>query len=258
MVRHGVAPDFVEKAINTPHSSMWQPDLATLRKAGVVTGVAAPGQFAAPSFGTDHAAAMDRTVLNSPLFAALRRADPKAYEATRGELLRELQQSQGGSDDLAFGSTQFSHAFDHAAAIASDQSLVDFVSATTELLELVNLKSGPLCMLIATGRPYPVLEVRQILPDYLVQKKIMATAAVLESSVTSPQPAPSREQVKDAVHRLLVKLANALPEEFQYLRTPGLDPGRGCFMWNEVYKKALQADPAERSVLLRGLLGNLL
>ena len=128
----------------------------------------------------------------------------------------------------------------------------------TEELELINVKSGQLCMLVATGRPYPTMEVRRILPDYLVQKKIMAATAVLESSVTAPQPAPSRDRVKQAFDNLMVRMVNTLRDEFQYLVHPDLDPGRACCMYNEIYKEALQSDPEDRSVLLRGLIGNLL
>jgi hypothetical protein len=258
LVAHGVGADFVAKAISTPHDSMWQPDAATLLKAGVITGIGAPGQFAQPSFGQDTAAALDKSLLNKPLYIALRKADPRAYELTRGELLTAIRQTNDSSESAAFGSSYFSRAFEHAASIASDQSLVDLASAMTEEMDLINLKDGRLCMLVATGRPYPSMEVRRILPDDLVEKKIMATTAVLESSATNPQPAPSRERVKQAFHDLMISMTNTLRDEVQYLARPDLDPGRACFMYNEIYKEALKADPEDRSVLLRGLLGNLL
>jgi hypothetical protein len=56
----------------------------------------------------------------------------------------------------------------------------------------------------------------------------------------------------------MIRMANTLRDEFQYLVHPDLDPGRACFMFNEIYKEALQSDPEDRSVLLRGLIGNLL
>ncbi|MFO1055916.1 MAG: hypothetical protein U1E53_03000 [Dongiaceae bacterium] len=260
LVSHGVAPDFVEKAISTPHGGMWQPDAATLLKARVITGIGPPAGIAQPSFGGDAGAAVDVSLLNKPIYQALRRADPQAYEATRKEVLRDIQRTDsggGGGGDLAFGTSPFGKAFEHAATIASDQSLVDYASALTDQMELINVKSGQLCLLVATGRPYPTMEVRRILPDYLIQKKIMAATAVLETSVASPQPVPSKAQFEEAMHRLMVRLANALPEEWEYLRHPESDPKRGCFMYNEVYKKALEADPAERSVLLRGLVGDI-
>jgi hypothetical protein len=258
MVAQGVTADFAEKAVSVPHDGMWQPDTATLMKAGVVTGVGRPGQFAQPSFGQDASVALDKTILNQPLYIALRKADPKAYEAARGELLLQIQKTSDASEAAAFGSIYFTRAFDRAAATASDQSLVDLVTAMTEEMELINVKSGRLCMLVATGRPYPTMEVRRILPDYLVQKKIMAATAVLESSATAPQPAPSRDRVKQAFDNLMIRMVNTLRDEFQYLVHPDLDPGRACFMFNEIYKEALQSDPEDRSVLLRGLIGNLL
>jgi hypothetical protein len=253
MIAKGVAPGFVETVINTPHAKMWQPDLATLRKAGVVTGVAVPGQFAAPSFGSGQAEAMDKTVLNSPIYAALRKADPRAYEATRSEMVQSLQET-----DSAFGSSYFARAFERAAAIASDPSLVEFTAVRVEEIDRLRAASGPLCMLVATGRPYPEIAVRQIMPDALVQRKILATAAVLESTVSAPQPAPTRERVQQAFTNLMISMRNTLHDDYQYLRNPTLNPSRTCYLYEEIYKQVLRSDPDDRSVLLRGLLGQLL
>ncbi|MFO1055917.1 MAG: hypothetical protein U1E53_03005 [Dongiaceae bacterium] len=258
LVGLGVDRIFADKVAATPHSAMWQPDAVTLQKAGVITGVSRPGQFASPSFGQGAAAAVDKMMLNRPLFAALRKASPGAYEATRSELAMATSEVNDGSEDAAFASSYFAEAFDRAATIASDQSLIDYTAALVETLEQLNPRSGTLCMMAAGGRPLPPLEVRRILPDALVQRRIQTAAAVLESSAASPQPAPLHEVAKQAFRNLLMGMRGTLRDEWQYLAHPEQNPRRACSLYKELYQEALEADAGQRSILLRALLGHLL
>lgn len=86
LIRAGIDPTFVARALETPASSMMTPDSKELISAGVSTGIASTDKFAAsglgPSFGLDAAARLIRDI--SPAIKAIEERDPEtAHEIFR-------------------------------------------------------------------------------------------------------------------------------------------------------------------------------
>src|SRR5690242_5852842 len=51
MLGRGVAPAFVDKAVSTPHTTIWEPTADALLQARVITALTSPQRIAAPTFG---------------------------------------------------------------------------------------------------------------------------------------------------------------------------------------------------------------
>jgi hypothetical protein len=88
LIAHGVAEWFADRAFSTLSSSMWWPTIDDLTRAGVITGVVRPDDFALsarpffPFDGRGQAATpedVDRELQKTSLYLTIKRVDPEVY-----------------------------------------------------------------------------------------------------------------------------------------------------------------------------------
>jgi hypothetical protein len=105
------------------------------------------------------------------------------------------------------------------------------------------------------GRPPPEGDKGPMMPTDLEKRRATAMAAVFETSIAKPQPAPSFEEAKQIMENLVREMYRTYGDEWDYLRHPDLDPRRSCAMHIAIRKRMASIDLPDRSVLLRAMLG---
>jgi hypothetical protein len=255
MLGQGVSPDFVEHAMATPHESVWMPTTDELLKAHVATAVTNGARFADPSFGRDSPNMVDQTLLNSPMLRAMQKADPGNYERMRNELFQRVKAGALDAESQALNEVHFQLAFRQAALVAGDDAVLAVMQVDTAILEMLNIADPRYCIATAMGRPPPEGDKGPMMPTDLAKRRAAAMAAVFETSVAKPQPAPSYEEARQIMENLVREMYRTYGDEWDFLRHPDLDPQRSCAMHIAIRKRMASIDLPDRSVLLRAMLG---
>jgi hypothetical protein len=255
MLGQGVSPDFVDHAMATPHESVWIPTTDQLLKAHVVTAVTNGARFADPSFGRDSPNMVDQTLLNSPMLRAMQKADPGNYERMRNELFQRVKAGALDAESQAMNEVHFQLAFKQAALVAGDDAILAVMQADTAVLEMLNIADPAYCIATAMGRPIPEGHKGPMMPIDLEKRRTTAMAAVFESSMAKPQPAPTFEEARQIMENLVREMYRTYGDEWDFLRHPDVDPQRSCAMHIAIRKRMASIDLPDRSVLLRAMLG---
>ena len=106
LIAKGLPRDFVEKVMATPNDTMWEPSHAELRAAKIITGIADISRFAASGQFAKLASsdALEENLLKVPLYAALKRTEPQAFETIVAQV--KLGYREGMPEAEIFASTR--------------------------------------------------------------------------------------------------------------------------------------------------------
>jgi hypothetical protein len=254
MLRQGVAAAFVDHAMATPHESVWMPTTDELLKAHVITAVTSGTRFADPSYGRGSPDMIDKTLLNSPLLRAMKKADPGNYERMRNELYQTVRAGSLDAESQAMNEVHFNLAFKQAAAVADVEAVTGVMKANTDILEMLNNADPAYCIAIAMGRDPPAGDKGPPMPRDLEDRRAAAMTAVFETSMSKPQPPPTYAEAKTIMDTLVREMYQAYGDDWQYLRHPDIDPRRSCAMHIAIMRRMASIDAADRSILLRAML----
>lgn len=264
MLSRGVAADFVARAMSTPPTSIWYPTVDQLLRAGVLTAATSKETFAEASAAERSPDLVNGISLDTPVNAALKRlllavrkADPAAYQRMQNELHQAVRSGSYEPGESQLVSGNLNPAFKRAAAIAADDAVVDFVRVWTERIAMLSATDPDWCV-AAAGKPDRTRAGRPAIPQHLFARQITAMTAIFETSVSKPQPPPSAERVRQLIVGVLRDMERASGGAIQHLARPDLDPRRRCALHAAVLKHALTLGPGDRSVLLRGMLSDMI
>jgi hypothetical protein len=260
MLDRGVAPAFVERAVSTPHTTVWVPTPDELLQAHIITGLTSPQRFAEPGFGPGIPALVkqgspDRDPLfqaTQKLLLAIRTADPESYEQTQTKIYEAVQ---GGLYDpmraAAVGSLAET-VMRRSIAAAADDAIASLASAAIEETERLATIDPAVCVELPTVTLSQQDAAMAALPADLLVREISALTRIVESGTAHPQPPPSLDEARAIYKVLLHNLANVV--DTKYLRQPALDPARTCTYRSVILKAILALGAHDRSVLLRAMM----
>jgi len=262
MLSRGVAPDFVARAVTTPNSTVWIPTPDELLRAHVITSLTAKVSFSAPSFGPGLPGIVKQGppqadpvyVATRALILALKKADPHAYEGMQGALYDAVGVGNYDPTRSASVSSHFDNVLQRAVAIAADDAVVSLVRARTDEMDRLATIDPAVCLNLRSVTADQQDAAMAALPPDLTVRQLTAMAAVLESSATRPQAAPSIEEARQIFRSLLENMGRVLGDEAQYLIHPDLDPRRACGLRSGIIKATLNLSEHQRSVLIRALM----
>jgi len=260
MLDRGVAPAFVDRAVSTPHTTVWVPTSDELLQARVITALTSPLPFAEPGFGPgipdlvkQGAPQSDPLYLaNQKLLLAMRTADPASFDQLESQLY----------DSMQAGRYDWMHAISVARladvvlrrsiAVADDEAVANLVSASIEKYERLAKIDPAVCVKLPSVTRSQKEAAMAALPADLVIREISALARIVESGTAHPQPPPSLDEAKATYKVLLHDLANVV--DGKYLLQPALDPARACSYRSVILKAMLARGAHDRSVLLRAMM----
>jgi len=260
MLDRGVAAAFVERAVSTPHTTVWVPTPDELLQAHVITALTSSQRFAEPGFGPGLPAlvkqgSFDRDPLyqaTQKLLLAIRKADPESYEQSQTRIYEAMR---GGLYDPVHAMAAARLVEDvmrRSFAAAADDAIESFATATIEETERLVTIDPAVCVELPTVTLSQQDAAMAALPADLMVREISALTRIVESGTARPQPPPSLDEARAIYKVLLHNLAAVV--DTKYLLKPALDPARTCGYRSVILKAILALGAHDRSVLLRAIM----
>jgi hypothetical protein len=263
MLGRGVAPAFVDRAVSTPHTTIWEPTSDELLQARVITALSSPQRFATPSFGPGIPALVRQGppqgdplyLATQKLMLAIRKADPASYEQVHALLYEAMQDGGYGLMRAASVGAVAEAVLQRSVAVAADDAVVNLVNAGIEETERLASIDPAVCVELPTVTRSQQEAAMAALPADLLIRQITAWTMIVESATAHPQAPPSPDKARAILKVLERNLANTFDRK--YILQPALDPARACAYRSAVLKAILGLEARDRSVLLRAMMAGL-
>lgn len=254
LVRDGVDPYFVARALSTPADSLWTPTNQELFAARVVTNIAPPGKFAMSGFGaafTPEAAGAAVTTI-VPALAALSDRDPSAANA----IIQSFHQMYLNGDSLEEGAIMARAKIDtevqkHLAS-ADDETMAQFARLIADEYRHIYALDRHVCYKYMTGQP---VDISNYLSPELIERELDIQGRVIR---TAAQRQPMPQATIDAAWREVLKILQAGPQK-KNLALLGATPsphqyGDFCQLYIALYEAILRLPPDRAAALVRALM----
>jgi hypothetical protein len=212
LIRSGVSTDFAAKAFSTPSEKMWEPDRATLLKAGVVTEEVDGIGFAAAAtvgmrFSEERA---DKQLQTIASFAALKRVDPIAYTKMVTDMVAKSQLGSSWEEVMASATAAIDAEVRRYRPLAGDDIQVKLAALQAEEARILAPDHPDSCVAMLYGLSERGVGYLGFLPAEIRKRDVELTAAILESGHSHPDNLMATEaEASAAMERLWsdVKLA---------------------------------------------------
>jgi GYF domain 2 len=221
----GISSDFVEKALATPNDKMWEPSHGELGTAKVITGVANSRQFATSGSLGKLASSdqFEKTLLNIPLYATLKRVEPQTYE--RVISLFRIGFEQGRPQAEIFDETQklFGALVMARLPYAEDRQLLTFIDLKLEYMRALRSLDPEACVASEDDTKGAKLNLNLAtrLPE-LAQKDLEFKRTLLETA-RKERPLPKEEAVTPILQRVWERLDRRFGTKVDLLNADQLD-----------------------------------
>jgi uncharacterized protein DUF4339 len=205
LMRSGVNADFAAKAFSTPSEKMWEPDRATLLRAGVVTEeVDGIGFAAAATVGmrfTEERA--DKQLQTIASFAALKRVDPVAYTKMVTDMVAKSQIGSSWEEVMASATAALDAEVRRYRPLAGDDIQVKLAALQAEEARILAPDHPDSCVAMLYGLSERGAGYLGFLPVEIRKRDSELTGAILESGHSHPDNLMATEaEANAAVERL--------------------------------------------------------
>ncbi|HLI14273.1 MAG TPA: hypothetical protein VKY65_21975 [Alphaproteobacteria bacterium] len=199
-------------------------------------------------------ASVDRELGQSPLYAAIRQADPDAYARLRDTVVDARRDGTPKSElDAALRSDVGVIARKYIP-IASGDALIEFARVMTLSIDEIGAKSADACFDFLFPRPGgTVAPITQLITPELSRRDDEALGAIIATGAASPQRVPTKDEVAPALgqvaRQLAAKYGNAAVSDLT--RLTSLDHGKACALTSSLYKEVLSLPRDQAVAVLR-------
>jgi hypothetical protein len=250
MLAAGIPAPFISRALTTDSSSMWYPSIEELLSANVVTGIADQYKFAVSGFGavvTEDE--FDQQFRKVPLFAAVKKADPRAY----AEFIHQFQngysagETEGSLTDAL--RAKVLPLVRSRLPLAGDQTLLKMGTLVVAQLSALASKDKRLCYEYLYGGN-PQQNVAQYLPAELVKQEAALDEQVLLTAEPRADPDPTR--INQLWQTIRSHLNTSFGDKAQLLtqkNVPLSQQGDYCDVGIGMYQEIIEAIVRRRSDL---------
>lgn len=251
----GLPAAFVDRMFATPSDTMWYPTPEELLSAHVVTGIAAPGQFAASVTKVKSVDEIEKALATKPIYRLLRSVEPDVYKALVNKWAE--MSSAGVSEDqlIAKGQEILWSIYPKYIGKSPDAQIIAAAQLAVEQIRAVVAQNPKDCFRWAVqGQPVP--SIGSYFTEEMRTRELALIEAVLEASIRSPQPAPSKAEIEPIFSPFLAKLEHDYPNEFVVLANVDsgiVDPAEACNAIALMYEQALKMPQQSVGPLLRYL-----
>jgi len=147
-------------------------------------------------------AKVDQELQTLPAYAALKKADPDAYNKLLRQIvqLRSRLRPQAEVQAAAYGALGAS--VRRFQAHASDQALIDRVRITTLEIDQIGEKNVDACADFLSRNPQAPIDLQQYIMPEVIKLDGAATTAILETGSTGERPVPERKQVEPSLNQI--------------------------------------------------------
>jgi hypothetical protein len=255
----GVPAAFIAKALSTPPDDMWYPEHAELLKAGLVTAIVDPRQFAVSGVtGRQSPEQLRQDFAALPVFGALREAEPELYVSLESRFVEGVQ--KGTPAGLIQGEIRrdiLTKVVPKYLPTAPDAELLAFLRVALREFEALRAIDPKHCVGFAfPDRAAEPVDIERLLDAELQKADVSALDALIRAAAATPvnPPPPARgAALMEAVMR------RASPDTLNTLAA--LDSGQPtdgaiCDAIIDFYGTALALPAPEAAAVLRHMVGS--
>ena len=234
---------------------------------GAVVGVIAAFalSFASGFISANARNSIEYVIANNPVYVALKKYDPQAFEQLRNELMTVSKSKNVGADEVgSLVMAKIVPLTGKAIAVTSDSALFQYGQARLRSLEEVAKDSADDCMIVisgalATAGPATRKRILSYTSKESNEALISAMVKVLEDSAGEPQQPQAKDESR--FESLFVQIDTVLKSKYgtsanyysdDSLRQPATERCRSGLL---TLKEVLKLPDADRSLMLRNLFG---
>ncbi|MGE7990937.1 hypothetical protein ACQKPE_07785 [Pseudomonas sp. NPDC089554] len=242
MQGNGLSNDFITRVLDTPPASMWFPDIDTLRRERIITGLADPADF------TDRRLAalrepeqFDAYLRGFLAYRVMEQKTPEAFAALKREISEALGQAKRFSDFNTRNMRRQDNLVTRAMRQAPGAVAMDFWRSELGYLDALEQVGGDACWAYITGQ-----DTRERVPAPVAADRRAAQAHVLEASLplrADDPPAP--RTLRADLDGLFKQVEQRLPHAYEHLRQR--DRQTLCAVRQALYREALAMADQERA-----------
>ncbi len=257
----GVPVAFIDHALSTPPSAIWQPTHAELLDSKVIDAVVDSKTYGMSGLSKwQDVHDIENGLLTVPPFAALAKFDAKNYARLRDLIVNGIQQGQSQNEVQAKIRAVFmGDVIPVYLKTAQDAPLVAYWRSQIAQMGALAKTNTMLCADFAYPQfAHHAVDLKSALPKPLLTQDLQALAGLIESGGTQPHaPQASTLQAQADFKAALTRMAAAVPQGLEVMRAPAKyksDPNALCTATLALYQEVL-ATPGEDRVaaILRDL-----
>jgi hypothetical protein len=223
--------------------------LATVAAAGAYLGVAG-----VISVRLITAESVDRDLQKTPVFVALKKADPAVY-AKLVEQLTDVRKRTPAAIKAAT-SEAMTTVVDRLAPHASDQAVIDRARVLALELDQIGAENTDACFSFLYPGQSPMTDWRPYISSEVTKFEEAAVVSVLETGATDPKPVPEQSQVQESLRQVAQRLVAQFGEDAINMlgKEPAVaDRAKLCALTAAFYKEVLSLPRVKTVQLLRFL-----
>jgi hypothetical protein len=247
----GIPENFVAKVLSTPGSSMWYPSGEELARAHVISGVAKKGGFA----DSGELADLAEILLQVPIYASLKQADPKLFEAFLDAVLQERQDGDGAKEILASAGELFGEVIDRLLPHAPDPLVLAQTSIYLGYMDELKSVDPESCAALAGGNDAELkADLTKQFPE--LSKREEAFRESLIVSTDPNRPVPTKSEVEPHLTEVFTKIRERYGDDANLLGKDTLESDeyrRFCKVTIGLYREITRLPSARAADLLRYL-----
>jgi hypothetical protein len=222
----GLPEAFVSKALNTPSDKIWRPTHEELLAAGVISGVSDGSRFAA----SGHAASLSPSelelgILKVPLYASLKRVDPRAFEEIISQLSEGYRRGASEEEITSIARTLVSKSVRQQLAHASDADVLQSIDIVIDYMDGLKSADAESCVAIEdTSRGARLKnDLAKLFPS-LAAKELALNQSIIESRAGERRAIPTDQEVAPYLEKVGGRLARRPELNLDLLDKPTLTP----------------------------------
>jgi hypothetical protein len=201
--------------------------------------------------------ALESSLLDNPVIAAIKRREPDTYTALWSTMLDGTARGLKQRELRAAIEPYISRTVGKYLVLAEDDALLEMVNVIVAEIRVFEPYPADCYALInQNGAPVPADTAR--LPPALADSEREAGARVIESGATNPQRMPRAAEVDpllgDIFNRLTARIGIDDVRVIGRLNDPTVDKARLCYVTRALYEQILAAPRAQSVPMLRAMM----
>jgi hypothetical protein len=258
LISMGLPTEFVSKALETPSNEMWRPSHEELIAARVISGVSDRSRFAASGYLASLSTSdLEQVLLKNPLYAALKRAEPKTFEGITAQLMAGYRRGDSEEEIILRARSIISKTAMQRLPHAADANILQ--SADILIGYMAGLKSVDPESCVALEDPSRGARLKSDLQKQfpaIASKELTLLQTLIESESHASRSLPTDQQVDAYLDKVRSKLESRPGLQLAVLDKDQLMPGDYkpyCEAALAFYEEIRRLPTREASAVLRNI-----
>jgi hypothetical protein len=222
----GLPDAFVAEAMNTPNDKIWRPTHEELLAARAISGVSDGSRFAASGYVASlPAAEREQAVLKMPLYASLKRADPRAFEEIMKQLAEGYRRGASEEEIAAIARALISKSVRQQVSYAPDSDVLKAIDILIGYMEGLRWADPESCVALEDPSKGARLksDLAKLFP-LIADRELSLNQSIIESGANERRALPTTKEIEPYMAKVSDRLARRSELRFDLIDKPTLTP----------------------------------